>query len=158
MSTEIPDIGAVLGPLLGRVPDEDRMFVLALAERVAARRYRHWAAEVNDPAAREALLACADREEDIASRVEALSPRADEVQASFAAETPELETVYEELFAGYSLPEQLRIQAAAERLGGATWRAFASAADGAVARALSACAPLEEQNAATLDELLARGL
>jgi hypothetical protein len=71
----LPDLAVVLGSLLQRVPDEQKPLLIAIAERRAAERYRRWANEVTEPG-RARLLACAEREEQIAALVEALHPGA----------------------------------------------------------------------------------
>lgn len=158
MNEDLPDIGLVIGPLLADVSAADRPFIIAYVERVAAGRYRKWAAEVADAGQRDRLLACADREESIASRVEALSATAASVQEAFAQAHPELQGAYDGLFAGRSIGAQMRIQANAERLGAATWRALASGANEAVREVLASCAPLEEESAATLEALISEGV
>ena len=65
-SPELPDIAAILGPLLQRAPADERPLLLAAAERLAAARYRDWAAASDDPDDRAGLLECAEREEAIA--------------------------------------------------------------------------------------------
>jgi hypothetical protein len=72
MSAALPDIGEALAPVIARVPREQQPLLIALAERMAAVRYRDWAAQIGDAAGRAQLLACADREERIAAQVEAL--------------------------------------------------------------------------------------
>ena len=72
----LPSIAEVVGQLFSRAAREDRPLLVAIAERMAADRYRGWAESVSDSAARGRLLACADREEEIARRVEALHPEA----------------------------------------------------------------------------------
>jgi len=66
----------VLARVLQRVPREQQPLLIALAERLAAERYRGWADEVGDADRKAGLLACADREEEIARRVEELYPAA----------------------------------------------------------------------------------
>ncbi len=150
----LPDIGAVLAPLLERVAPDERALLIAIAERMAAERYRTWAAQVDDPNVRAGLLACAAREDEIASRVEALYPDAPAAQARVRAALPELPTVNAALFAGRPLAEQFAIQATGERLGAATWRALAAFRTDAVGRgALLGCAPLEEASAQFLESL-----
>ena len=154
---ELPDIGQALAVVLQRVAKPDRPLLIALAERLAAERYRGWADRWRDGADRAALLACAAREEEIAAKVETLFPDAAAAQAGLRAAHPELPEVNRSLFAGRPLAEQLRIQANGERLGAATWRSFArQEADGARREALLACAELEEASARVLEALLAR--
>lgn len=154
-SAQRPDILQILGPIIGAEPRQEQKFLAALAERVAAGRYRDWAEQIKDDAGRDALLACAVREEEIASRVEALGANAAAVQESFRERHPELENLYKSLFAGASLSEQFAIQASAERVGAATWRAYAAEEkDPRRAEVLAGCAPLEEESAAQLDALI----
>src|SRR5262249_59204524 len=73
---EPSNIALILGQLLQRVSPAERALLIALAERLAADRYRRWACEVGDPARASLLLACAEREEEIARRVQAPHPHA----------------------------------------------------------------------------------
>ena len=156
---ESPNVAAVLATILQRVPREQQPLLIALAERLAAVRYRRWADEMAKEPHRTNLLACADREEEIARRVEALYPGAAELQQALRATAPELDDVNRSLFTGRSLAQQFAIQAEGERLGAATWRAFAQRAPTAEARAsLLSCAELEEASAALLESLLQRGV
>jgi hypothetical protein len=150
----LPDVGAILAPLLGAVAPGERPLLLAIAERMAAERYRAWAARVDAPDLQAGLLACAAREDEIASRVEAVHLEAVTVQARLRAEHPELETITAELFGSRPLSEQFAIQASGERLGAGTWRAFAAAESDPTARAAYlACAPLEEASAEFLQSV-----
>lgn len=152
----LPDVGEAVAPLLAAVPRERQPLLVALAERVAAGRYRAWADADTRPDARAALLGCAAREEDIAERIESLFPDAAAQQRALAEALPDLETRYRALFEGLSTPEQWTVQARGERLGAATWRAFAVGAEASAREVYETCAGLEEDNAATLEELLAR--
>jgi hypothetical protein len=150
----LPDIGAILAPLLGAVTPAERPLLLAIAERMAAERYRGWAGAVDDATVRAGLLACAAREDEIAARVEAVHPDADGAQGRLRAAHPELVTINEAIFAGRPLAEQFAIQATGERLGAATWRALAALRPDEVGReAFLACAPLEEASALFLESL-----
>jgi len=154
-SDELPDLTAVLASVLQRVPAEHRPLLIAFAERLAAARYRGWAAQCADDRQRADLLACARREEEIASRIEALDPASARIQRDILAANPDLEEINRALFADRPLRQQLTLQARGERLGAATWRAFASAApDAAVRETLLACARLEEDSAAVLEAIL----
>jgi hypothetical protein len=155
-SRDLPDIGQVLAPILARVSAEQRPLLIALAERLAADRYRGWAAASSDPQRCERLLACAAREEDIARRVEALYPDAGRVQRDIAERNPDLQDVNRTLFADRPLEEQYTIQARGERLGAATWRSLAKQIPHARETFL-ACAELEEASAAVLESFLAGG-
>jgi len=155
--TPLPDVANLLGSLLQRVAAPERPLLLALAERLAAARYGAWAAEVEDPAARAGLLACADREEAIASRVEASISGAADIQRDLQERHPELLELNRSLFAGRPLADQLTMQARGELAGAAAWRAFAAReTDPKRREAFLACAPLEEENSAALETLLAR--
>jgi hypothetical protein len=153
--TELPDLGRIIGPFLQRVAQEQRPLLIAVAERMAADRYRAWAREVTDPPRSARLLACADREEEIARRVEALYPEAASVQRDILASNPDLEDLNRSLFAGRPLDQQFAIQARGERLGAATWRAFAHDEKNPAAHdTFLGCAGLEEESAAVLEAFL----
>jgi len=154
---ELPSIANLVGSVLQRVAAPHRPLFIALAERLAAERYRRWARDANGPARHE-LLACAAREDAIADRVAALYPDAASLEQSLRADHPEPEEVYEALFAGRPLEEQFAIQAAGERAGAAVWRSFAAQTEQDDARrAFLACAELEEQSATYLESILAGG-
>jgi hypothetical protein len=153
-SDELPNLADVLARILQRIPVEHQPLAIALAERMAAERYRGWADAVGEAERRAGLLACAAREEDIARRVEALYPDAAAVQPDLLARHPELVEINRTLFAPYSLAQQFVLQARGERLGAATWRALARQAPTPAARdALLACALLEEDSAVFLESL-----
>jgi hypothetical protein len=153
----IPNIGEALGPFLQLVPQEHQPLLIALAERMAAERYREWASQASDPAERSGLMACSDREDEIAGRVESLYPDAAVIQANIIARIPNLADLNRSLFAPYSLDEQFAIQAQGERLGAATWRSLArKAEDPDAAEVLLSCAPLEEESAIFLESLFAQ--
>lgn len=157
-TTDLPDIGAALAPILGRIARERQPLLIAVAERLAAWRYRAWAEEPSLAPHADALRACAEREEAIAARVEAFYPDAARAQQELLQANPELEGLNRALFAGRPLADQLTIQARGERLGAATWRAFArDAADAQRRDVLLACAGLEEDSARVLDGILAAG-
>ncbi len=152
--TDLPNLAELLGRVLQRVPARDRPLLIALAERMAAERYRGWAADPAQRSHRAGLLACADREEEIARRVESLHPAAPSVQRAMLAEHPDLEHINRELFAGRPLAEQFAIQARGERLGAATWRSVAKQSEVEAERqTFLGCASLEEESAAYLESL-----
>ncbi len=157
MASTRPNIAEILGPILQRVPAEHRPLLLAIAERRAAARYRDWASGSTDEGHRARLRACADREEEIARRVEDLYPEAAVLQRGMFADHPDLEEVNRTIFAGRPLPEQFRTQAEGERLGAATWRAIAEHASAEARRTFLACAELEEASAAVLESILSEG-
>ena len=147
----------LLAPILGALAPAEQPAGIALAERIAAGRYRAWAEQAKHDAHRDALLACADREEEIASRVEAATPGAGEIQARIQADHPDVAEGYQALFAGLALEDQLALQAKAERVGADTWRALAASAEPAVAEVYRACANLEEESASVLESLVGAG-
>ena len=154
MSNDLPNVAELIAGALARVAEADRPLLIAIAERMAAERYRGWAADPAAAADAAALLACAAREEDIASRIEGLYPDAADRARGLEAASPDLGEVNRTLFAGRPLAQQFAIQAGGERLGAATWRALAALRTDPVGReALLACAPLEEASAQFLESL-----
>ena len=152
---KLPSIGDVLAPILARVAIEKRPLLIAVAERMAADRYRGWARDTADANRQAGLQACAGREEEIARRVESLFTDARSLQRQLTAALPDLAEVNQSLFAPYTIEEQFRIQAQGERLGAATWRSFAKHAESQqTAEAYESCAVLEEESATFLESLL----
>lgn len=152
--SERPTIASTIGPRILALPRADQPVVVAYAERVAAGRYRAWAEAAKDPASAAALRECADREEEIARRVEAIYPNAAETQRAYLAEHTDLEAVYASIFEGQPLAVQYATQADGERLGAATWRSFAAEQqDPARREVFLACALLEEASAQVLETL-----
>jgi len=153
--SDLPNIVAVLATILQRVPREQQPLLIAFAERLAADRYRGWAERVSAADKKTGLLACAEREEEIAARVESLYPNAGSVQQDLLAANPDLLKINRTLFEPLSLEEQFQLQAQGERLGAATWRAFAEhASDPRAREVFLACAPLEEKSAELLESLV----
>lgn len=153
---ELPNVGEALAPILLRTARERQPLLIAFAERLAAERYRAWAAEPAVAARAADLRGCADREEEIARRIEGLYPDAAAAQRELVARNPEIDEINLSLFAGRSLVQQFTIQARGERLGAATWRAFAAHREEPAARdVFLACAVLEEESAAVLEALIA---
>ena len=152
--SQLPSVGDVVAPIFGSVPEEQRPLLVALAEKIAAGRYRGWVEQASETD-RERLLACAEREEEIARRVESLYPDAAAVQADLLAKHPDIERAYQDLFRGHPVEDQYAIQAGGERLGAATWRAFAASTEREEARRVFlGCAELEEASAAVLEALV----
>ena len=155
--TGLPNLAEVLAPILAGVPRQRQPLLIAIAERMAAERYRGWAADAANVNRQADLLACAAREDEIARRVEALFPDAAAFQRELIAANPDFEAINRSVFAGGSLDRQFTIQARGERLGAATWRAFAAHAENLAAReTFLACAILEEQSAVVLESFLGR--
>ncbi|HYC55391.1 MAG TPA: hypothetical protein VEL28_10715 [Candidatus Binatia bacterium] len=154
--TDVPDVARILLPVLARVDERDRPLLLAIAERMAAERYRSWAGAAANGYDRDRLLACADREDEIASRVEALRPDHEDVQARIHQTVPDLAGLTRNVFEPHPWQTQFAIQAQGERLGAATWRALAPLQSTAEAReAMLECARLEEASAQVLESILA---
>lgn len=152
---QLPSVGELIAPIIGDVPEEQRPLLVALAEKIAAGRYRDWAEQASG-SDRHALLACADREEEIARRVESLYPDAAAVQADLLVKHPDIEQAYRDLFSGHPIQDEYAIQADGERLGAATWRALARDADRDEQRKVFFDnAELEEASAAVLEALVA---
>jgi hypothetical protein len=153
-ATELPNLAEVLARVVARVPREQQPLLVAIAERMAAERYRDWAAQPGYEGHRGRLLACAQREEEIAGRIEALYENAAAVRGEILAKAPDLGEINRSLFAGRPLAQQLILQAQGERLGAATWRAFAADAAGPSAEVFGACALLEEESAVVLEDIV----
>ena len=152
--SSLPNLGGIFANVLQRVAEPHRPLLIAIAERLAAERYRGWAKEPTMSEHAAQLLACARREEEIATRVEALYPRAAAIQLEMLEKNPDFAEINRSVFAGRSLPEQFRLQAQGERLGAATWRALARTEGSAVAREVYlACAELEQASALVLEAI-----
>ncbi len=150
------NVADVIGPILRKVSAEERPLLISLAERMAAKRYREWAGQLSDQSMKISLLACADREEEVARRVESLFQNANTRQKELLSRVPELLESGNALFTSLPLKEQFAMQAEGERAGGATWRSYATRTDNTkIGDLYLECALLEEQNAACLDALIA---
>jgi hypothetical protein len=153
--TIIPNVAEILAGMLRSIDPKLQPFLLAKLERLAAERYRNWASDHPDQSVKEGLLACADREEEIATRVESLHPNAGTIQDNLLSEHPELLDLNRTLFEGRPLEVQFTMQAEGERAGAAAWLAYAAgASDPSVREVLQSCSPLEQANADFLQGLL----
>lgn len=151
----IPNVVEVLAGVLRSVDPKLQPVLLAKLERLAAERYRTWATDHADQSVRDGLLACADREEEIARRVESLDSNASAIQDKLLSDHPELADLNRTLFEGRPLKVQFAMQAEGERAGATAWRAYAAAAaDLSVRELLGSCSPLERANADFLQSLL----
>lgn len=151
----IPNIPEILGQVLRRIQPDLQPVLLARLERLAAERYRRWAGECDDASAEQGLLACADREDEIARRVESLDQDASAKQERLMSDNPDLLDLNRTLFEGRPLKVQFAMQAQGEMAGAAAWKAYAAAAsDPLAAELLGSCSSLEEENAAFLQTLL----
>jgi len=153
----IPNIVEILRQALQKVEPRLQPLLLASLERLAAQRYRSWAMTHPDPAVKEGLLACAEREEEIAQRVESLAPNASAIQNKLLSDHPELLELNRTLFEGLPLTTQFTMQAQGEQAGAAAWRVYAAAAtDPSAQEVLQSCSPLEEANADFLQAVLSK--
>jgi hypothetical protein len=153
--TNIPNVATILAGALRNVDVKLQPILLAKLERLAAQRYRNWASDHPDRSVKEGLLACADREEEIARRIESLVPNASVIQDRLLAENPALLDLNRTLFEGRPLKIQFAMQAEGERAGAAAWKAFAAATpDPSAQQLLLSCSALEQANADFLQTLL----
>ena len=151
---QVPDFGALLAPSLRQVPPPAVPRFLALLERGAADRYRHWATLL--PAHADVLLECAASEDEIADLIEAAFAVDADVLPVLAALLPDARDTYLQAFEGHPVWDQLRIQADAERQGANAWRGVAArTTDPSTLEALAACSALEEASGDRLDRLIA---
>jgi hypothetical protein len=151
----LPNLGGIFARVLQRVPEDHQPLLIAIAERLAAERYRGWAREPSQAAHAEQLLACARREEEIAERVEGLFPGAAAIQRDMLAKNPDFMDIPRKVFGGLPVLDQFRLQAQGERLGAATWRSLARQVQSSAAREVYlACAELEQASALVLEAIL----
>ncbi len=149
----LPEFGRLLKPFIDSVAPSAVPGFLAMLERGAAERYRHWADVA--ATAEQDLHACAAREDEIAARVERLLPLDSEQRGKALAALPGARKAYYAVFADLPLREQFRLQAGAERQGASAWRLLAAQQDDAAVRdELHTCAELEEESARCLDEMV----
>lgn len=153
--SNIPNIAEILAGALRSIDPRLQPMLLAKLERLAAQRYRTWATDHADQSVRDGLLACADREEEIARRVESLEPEASAIQDKLLSDHPELLDLNRTLFEGRPIKVQFAMQAEGEQAGAAAWRAYAAAAaDPSARELLGSCSALEQANADFLQSLL----
>jgi hypothetical protein len=154
MSEQVQSIAAAFEPLLPQVSQEEIPMVIAILERVAATQYRNWAQDAESNVERDGLLACAAREDEIASFIESLEPDSLARAAELHRRFPDFEARYEAVMAGKTRTDQLRIQAEGE-LGGAGYMSqFAAATQGAVSARFESLAYCEEANSRFLSRLI----
>ena len=124
---------------------------------MSAARYRNWEKQTADSAMQSALCACADREEEIACRVEALYSDATSIQRDILARNPDLANLTGSLYSAFALDQQFTMHAGAERFGASAWRSFAKdEQDPEAGQVFLDCALLEETNAAFLESITRR--
>ncbi len=151
----IPRFGELLGPFIARVAPDTMPRFLALLERGAAERYRRWADALPDH--HEGLSRCAEREDEIADRIDGAFALDEALRPQLEAPLSDAIAVYYDVFAPLSIRDQLRVQADAERQGANAWRGIASRhSDPAVIAELNECSRLEEESADYLDDLVTR--
>lgn len=124
---EIPNFPMLLMQPLISVPEGSRVGFLSQLERTAAKRYREWAEE--DPDRRDWLIACADREDQIADRAARLVPVKPGDEAIVAEALAKASALYAGAFEGHCLRDRIILQAHAERQGSLAWVGFASQTD-----------------------------
>lgn len=151
---EVPNFGALLGPAIGSVPAEGTPALLSGLERAAAARYRGWAEAL--PAHAETLLACAQREDEIAESVAGLFPVDAATQEAIDKALPEAIRIYYQVFAPHPVEAQLYLQSEAELQGAQAWQGIAAGVEDAAIRAtLARCSELEEESSRAVKALLA---
>jgi hypothetical protein len=154
MSTQSRSVAEAFEPLLPLVTPEEVPMVVAVLERIAATKYRDWAEQADDTVERDGMLACAQREDEIAEFIESLQTDPQSMEASLRERIPDFEQRYDAVMAGLSRTEQLRIQAEGE-MGGADYMGqFAAASEGAVAARFESLALCEEANSKYLFRLI----
>jgi hypothetical protein len=149
----IPNFGELLATQIARLPPESVPCLLARLERSAGQRYRDWGKEIERD--REGLLACADREDDIANKVDILFPINEEQKRIVDEVAPIAIEIFLGVYAGLSAIQQMTIQANAERQGASAWRGLVDSYP-QFAEDLELLAKTEESNADYLDGLLAK--
>jgi hypothetical protein len=156
MSTwpEVPQFGALLRSHISSVPAAARPAFLSGLERSAAQRYREWAVAAPEHAG--ALLGCAAREDEIADLVADLFPISVEDRTAVDEVLPAAVAVYYEVFAPYTVAEQLYLQSEAELQGAMAWVGMADQIDDpAVIAVLDRCTALERESSVVVKDLLA---
>lgn len=141
-------------PLVPDVPEADIPMLVAMLERIAAGKYRGWAATSTDPVERGGLIACETREIEIAEFIESLYPDSTSIIDSLNAKFPDLQSRYDAVMEGRSRLEQFRIQSEGEQGGADFMEQFASANVGAVAARFKSLAACEEANSKFLGAVL----
>jgi hypothetical protein len=155
--SQTPDVGQLLRPLFAQLDPAPRPRLLAALERIAAERYRSWAMMLPDRA--DELMACANDEDEVADRIEALFAVDDSTQVLIDSLLPSARQTYAALFDGLDVRQQLALQASAERQGAQAWRAVAATHPDSIAvLELEACAALEVRSAGRLEALLSGSL
>ncbi|WP_040496328.1 hypothetical protein [Ilumatobacter nonamiensis] len=150
---DVPQFGALLRDHIQSVPAESQPAFLAGLERSAADRYREWAERLPDHS--EALLGCAASEDRIADIVTGLFPIGDEARAEIDAALPAAVALYYDVFAPYSVRDQLYLQSEAEIQGSQAWvRISGSITDAGALAALRECTDLELQSSAVAKKVL----
>ena len=102
-------------------------------------------------------MKCAESEDEIANRIEGAFALDESLRDQLVAPLPEAKKVYYDTFSRFSVWDQLRIQANAERQGAQAWRNIAARhPDQRVIDVLESCSQLEEASADYLDDLISR--
>lgn len=151
---DVPNFGALLRTNISSVSAEARPAFLAGLERSAAQRYREWAASLPQHAG--PLLDCAEREDEIADVITELFPVSADDRAAIETALPDAIAVYYDVFAPFTVTDQLYLQSQAELQGAQAWVNMAEAVDDpATLDALAHCAALETASSEVVSTLLA---
>jgi hypothetical protein len=156
MSTESRSITGAFEPLLPLVSPEEVPMVVAILERIAGSKYRIWAEQADNALERDGLLACAQREDEIADFIESLQDDPQGALASLHERIPAFEERYDAVMAGLSRIEQLRVQAEGEMGGSGYMSQFAAATEGIIAARFESLALCEEANSKFLSGLVGK--
>jgi len=152
--TDSDSLLGALGPILENVSADEAPLLLASLERMAADKYKAWAAQTDEPYEKAGLLDCADRELAIAVFLESLNDDSERISADLRQRFPDMQALYDGVLAGQDRKEQFNRQAAGE-LGGADFlRQFRAAHSGSVAAQFEALALGEEANSKFLSVLV----
>ncbi len=156
MSTwpEVPQFGALLRSHISSVSADARPAFLSGLERSAAQRYREWATAAPEHA--DALLGCAAREDEIADLIADLFPISTDDRAAVDQALPDAVAVYYDVFAPFTVIEQLYLQSEAELQGAMAWVNMAEQIDDpATCAVLDRCTRLERESSEVVKILLA---
>ena len=149
----VPKFGELLAPFISSVPEHAVPNFLALLERGAAQRYRDWAEQL--PEFADGLSICSESEDEIANIVEAMFTIDEDTAQQIQQPLPGARDTYYKAFEGFSLADQLAIQADAELQGADAWRAMLSDDNPAqLQEGLLKCIALEEASSKHLYSIL----
>jgi hypothetical protein len=149
----VPNFGELLAPFISAVPEAAIPNFLALLERGAAERYRHWAEQL--PQFREGLLRCSSSEDEIADIVEGLFPIDAPLAEDIRVPLPAARDTYFKVCQDMPLADQLAIQADAELQGALAWQdMLENEVSDAIRAGLTRCSELERESSAYLSSII----